>query len=412
MNNDIRPPQRQIEPPQRPVEHAAPAPEPGPHEVSPAPGELPPVIPASVSDSTEAVPSLPVSDVKKKRSWLAWAGIALLICIGIGLVAGYGWYRHALSPMTTKEQAESRQIKIAPGTTPQQIASTLKQEQLIRSELAFMVYIRVHNQRGQLQAGSYIISTHESMKQIVDHLVSGRVEEYEITFYPGAALSSSAATDPTPTHRKVLQKVGFTDEEIERAFTASYDHPLLADKPANADLEGYIYGDTYRIAAGSSVEEVLEVTFDEFYAKLQAENVLPLLSERNLSLHQAITLGSIVQKESGGDDKSQIAQVFYSRLAKGMNLGSDVTYQYIADKTGVARDVNLDSPYNTRRYGGLPPGPIASPSIDAMRAVASPASGDYLFFLSGDDDVTYFARTEAEHENNIKQHCQQKCQIL
>ena len=93
-------------------------------------------------------------------------------------------------------------------------------------------------------------------------------------------------------------------------------------------------------------------------------------------------------------------------------LGSDVTYQYITDKLGVPRDINYDSPYNTRRFAGLPPGPIASPGKDALIAVGAPATSDYLFFLSGDDNVTYFARTVEEHEANIRNHCQQKCEII
>ena len=95
-----------------------------------------------------------------------------------------------------------------------------------------------------------------------------------------------------------------------------------------------------------------------------------------------------------------------------MPLGSDVTYQYIAEKTGQPRDPNLDSPYNTRKVTGLTPGPISSPSQAALDAVATPASGDYLYFLAGDDDKMYFARTNEEHEQNIQKHCQKKCQIL
>ena len=95
-----------------------------------------------------------------------------------------------------------------------------------------------------------------------------------------------------------------------------------------------------------------------------------------------------------------------------MPLGSDVTYQYIADKTGVTRDPNLDSPYNTRRYAGLPPGPIATPGLSALQAVAEPEDSDYLYFLSGDDHVTYYGRTLKEHEANIANHCKVKCQII
>ena len=116
--------------------------------------------------------------------------------------------------------------------------------------------------------------------------------------------------------------------------------------------------------------------------------------------------------EAAGGDEAGIAQVFYSRLALNMPLGSDVTYQYIADKLGVPRDPNLDSPYNTRKYTGLPPGPISTPGKAALLAVATPATTDYLYFLNGDDNVTYFSKTLDEHEANIKNHCQIKCQAL
>jgi UPF0755 protein len=130
-------------------------------------------------------------------------------------------------------------------------------------------------------------------------------------------------------------------------------------------------------------------------------------------LYEGITLASIVQREASTPaDQQQVAQVFYSRLAIGMQLGSDVTYQYIADKTGVARDPGLDSPYNTRRYTGLPPGPIAVPGSSALLAVANPAEGDYLYFLAGDDGATYFARSLAEHEANIVDHCAVNCSTM
>lgn len=92
-----------------------------------------------------------------------------------------------------------------------------------------------------------------------------------------------------------------------------------------------------------------------------------------------------------------------------MPLGSDVTYHYAADKLGVEPSPSLESPYNTRIHKGLPPGPIATPGLSALMAVADPASGDYLYFLSGDDDKTYYAKTEQEHQANIENHCKIKC---
>ena len=151
-------------------------------------------------------------------------------------------------------------------------------------------------------------------------------------------------------------------------------------------------------------------TFAEYYKVVQQEKLVQGFARHNLNLYQGITLASIIQREaSSPQDQKQVAQVFYSRLAIDMTLGSDVTYQYIADKTGVQRSPDLDSPYNTRRFPGLPPGPIATPGLTALQAVASPATGDYLYFLSGDDNVTYFAVTNAEHESNIVDHCKVKC---
>lgn len=389
-----------------------------PNESQSFPSSLPSVAPiaapsAEVPVKSEEISSHPHSTGNKKRKRLVTLiGLAIGVII-LAAVAGVLWYVSQLRPMTSSDNAATVQLKVESDSTANQIAQQLKSEGLIRNELAFNVYTRLSGARANLKAGSYILSTDESVQQIVEHLMMGRVDELEVTFYPGAALSSSASSDKTPSHKKVLQELGYDDAEINAAFTAEYDHPLLASRPAGADLEGYILGDTYRIAAGSSVEEVLERTFDVYYERLEAEGVLSVVAQGNRNLHDVIILASIVQREVAVPaDQPQVAQVFLSRLKAGMNLGSDVTYQYIADKTGVPRDVNLDSPYNTRRYTGLPPGPIASPGISAIKAVVNPAEGDYLFFLSGDDDVTYFAKTVEEHERNIKDHCAEKCTIL
>ncbi len=157
---------------------------------------------------------------------------------------------------------------------------------------------------------------------------------------------------------------------------------------------------------------MLEHIFELYYEEVVNNNLVEGFKQQGLNLYEGITLASIIQRESIGGDEPQIAQVFYLRLSIDMPLGSDVTYQYIADKMGVTRDTNLDSPYNTRRYPGLPPGPIAVPGIAALKAAANPAEGDYLYFLSGDDDITYFSRTLEGHEQNIVEHCQKKCQII
>jgi UPF0755 protein len=127
-------------------------------------------------------------------------------------------------------------------------------------------------------------------------------------------------------------------------------------------------------------------------------------------VRQAITLASIVEKEvSNGNDRRQVAQVFLLRLQKKMVLGSDVTYIYAAAITGQTASPDLDSPYNTRKYLGLPPGPISNVSDSSLDAVAYPADGDYLYFVAGDDGKTYFSHTEAEHERLAAEHCIKLC---
>ncbi len=340
--------------------------------------------------------------------------IKISIAIVIGIIASVLlWYNIQLSPVN-KTATPLVKIVIKSGSSPTAIAKDLESNCLIRNSTAFQIYLRLTGKINMLKAGTYNLSSMENVGQIVERLVNGAVETFDITFYPGATLK-----DPTdkPESKKqdvttVLRRAGYSDSDITAALTANYDSPIFAGKPTEADLEGYIYGETYKFNEGTSVKEILQRAFDEFYSQVQKNNLVAKFASHGLNLYEGITLASIVQKEVSGDsDQKQVAGVFYNRLSIGMSLGSDVTYQYAADQLGVMRDPNLDSPYNTRRFGGLPPGPISSPGLSALIAAAEPASNDYLFFLSGDDGVTYFATNEYGHQANIASHCLVKCSI-
>lgn len=344
---------------------------------------------------------------KRKRSVKKILAIifgALLIALLAAGAGAYLWYQQQLSPVT-RDDSQRVLVKIVSGTAPSAIGDQLKEAGVIRSKLAFSIYTKLTNTENTLKAGNYNLQPSLSTQEVVEHLVSGKQDTFRVTFLPGDTLANN---------RKKLINLGFTEVEVDAALQKSYSGLLFTDKPAGADLEGYIYGETYEFDAAATVETILQRTFDEFQAVIEKNNLIAAFQKQNLTLYEGIILASIVQRESNGDgdDQRQIARVFLNRMEAGMTLGSDVTYQYIADKTGVTRDVNLDSPYNTRRYPGLPPGPIAAPSIGALNGVANPAANDYLFFLSGDDNVTYFARTDAEHQRNIVLHCQKKCQII
>lgn len=339
---------------------------------------------------------------QKTKKTVLFSGLGLIVLVILLVVGGFVWYQTQLRPVSSNK-TELIKVTIESGTTPSAIATQLKDSGIIRNQQAFLLYTRITHTQNKLQAGVYRLSPSETTPQIVKHLVDGTVDTFSVRFLPGATLAEN---------REVFLKAGYSAKEVDTALSGTYTSPLFDTKPAGSDLEGYIYGETYNFSSNATVEDILNRTFAQYEQVIQHNDLVSKFQSHGLTLYQGITLASIVQREAVKGSEAQIAQVFYSRLAANMPLGSDVTYQYIADKTGVPRDPNLNSPYNTRVVTGLPPGPIAVPGLSSLQAVASPASGDYLYFLSGDDNLTYYAHTLSEHEANIKAHCQVKCSTL
>lgn len=377
-------------PPQVPVQEPAPNPQSEASQPQPAQPEPQPI--------TEP-PKSPKKSKKKLISGLLIGFVLVLLAAVAGL---WFWFNAQLAPVDSA-RTEKTLVTVQSGTTPDGIAILLKEQDLIRSTDAFLWYTRIEGVQNSLQAGAYRLSPSESTQEIVEHLTNGNVDTFDITFIPGQTLKQS---------RQVFLNAGYSEQDVDAALGAQYESPLFEGRPADADLEGYIYPDTYRFGAGASVQEILEHMFETYYQVIETNDLKAKFEAQGLSLFEGIVMASIIQKEAVGGDEAQIAQVFMTRYSIGMMLGSDPTYQYITDKLGVPRDINYDSPYNTRRYAGLPPGPIASPGLTVLKAVADPAPGDYLYFLSGDDDVTYFSRTFEEHERNIVDHCKVKCQMI
>lgn len=354
---------------------------------------------------------------KKTRKWrriVLWCLAALLTLVLLVGVAGFVWYQDQLGAVAPGSKQQVR-VEVVSGMGPNDIARLLRERGLIKNQQVFRWYVRLEGVENKLQAGQYTLGKGMGVKEIVAHLQKGYTDTFRITFYPGGVLRDTtdkpekAKTDVTT----VLKRAGYSEEAIAAALKKEYDHPLFASKPASADLEGYVYGETYEFNSSASVEDILERTFDEMYAVVEEHGLIEKYKKRGFSLYEGITLASIIQREEKElTEQKQVAQVFYLRLEKDMPLGSDPTYQYIADKTGQPRDPGLDSPYNTRKVAGLPPGPISAPGEFALLATAHPARGDYLYFLNGDDGKMHFAHTQAEHERNIQQYCKQKCQIL
>jgi UPF0755 protein len=405
--NDILPPQKRPQaPPNQPVNRPM-----TPPTAPQQPVALPPVQPPLEPQNASAGLKTSKKSKKKLILWILGGIITILLLLGIG---GAWWYNTSLTPVN-KDNKERIRVEITAGSSPADISQSLKQKNLIRSEFAFDIYTRLSGARSSLQAGTYSLSPSESTPDIVKHLTSGKTDEFNLTFFPGGTL-----TDPSdkPLKEKtdvtsVLLRAGYEESEIKAALSKTYNHPLFTDKPAGTTLEGYIYGETYSFSSGASVEEILERTFDEMYKQIQQNNLIEGFKAQGLNLYQGITLASIIQREvSSQGDQKQVAQVFFKRLAEGMPLGADSTFIYGAQLLGTTPSVNLDSPYNTRIHTGLPPGPISSPGLTSLIAVANPAPGDYLYFVSGDDGKNYFSRTLEEHEANTQQHCHANCSLF
>lgn len=344
--------------------------------------------------------------INGKKGWKKWLLILGIFVLAVGIAVAVGafvWYQQQLSPVSNDTTKHVR-VVIESGSAPSAIADELQQAGVIRSSFAFTVYTKLTRTENNLKAGTYNLQPSLSTPTIVDRLVAGKQDTFRVTFLPGDTLAND---------RKALINLGiYSTAEIDAALNKSYDRPLFATKPPSADLEGYLYGETIEFESSATVEQILDRFFDEYEDVIIKNNLVAAFKQQGLTLYEGITLASIVQREVGDpNDQPQVARVFLNRMKQGMSLGSDVTYQYAAKKLGVAPDPTLNSPYNTRIHTGLPPGPIATPGKSALLAVANPASNDYLFFLSGDDNVTYFAKTDAQHQQNVTNHCQKKCLI-
>lgn len=398
---DIKPPPKKR--PQTSI--PTPAPRPTPQAPRPAPTEVQPIARSLLSPAE--TPGLIEAHVSKKHHMSWQMRLVALFGLLVLLVAScVGWYFFSLTPKTGAEHAMRQRVTIETGETSTTIAAQLEKSGIIRNALAMRLYLELSGHKNRLQAGGYLLSTSQSVQEITEHLVSGKTDEFNVTISPGLTLKQLA----DGSVKGSLVQQGFSREEIEAAFQKQYDHPLLASKPADTSLEGYVYPETYRFSAASGVEDLLKTTFDEFYKRIQAAGVQEKLAARGMTLHQGITMASIIQEEvSKVPDQKQVAQVFHKRLAEGIALQSDPTFIYPARQAGVEPKVDLDSPYNTYKHPGLPPGPIANFNFHALEAVVAPAEGSFLYFVADADGTTHFSLTLEEHEAKVKQYCTSHC---
>lgn len=378
--------------------------------------------------------------------------LSLFILLFLAGLFGGGYYWYSLQPVSSancrfdsaKAAAESNEkeansvceyqiIEISAGESVKQIANNLKQADLIRNPLAFELYARINNLHAKLKTGKYSFRKTMSARAIAKQLVNGVVSSdvFNLTILPGTNLLGDKGKSQTGIIHQ-FRTLGYSEEEINQALTKHYDNPVLKglyadenklsnpDIPAKLALEGYLYGETYQFYNHEKLENVITTILNQFNDVVVSNQLEEKFKARGLSLREGITLASIIQKEANTEDMPGVSMVFQNRLKQGIALGSDVTATYAADITGIdrANATNADilavnSLYNTRKFPGLPPGPIAVPSKAALLAVAEPDSSkaSMLYFLTGDDGLMYYSSTDAEHNQKIRDHCQKLCKV-
>jgi UPF0755 protein len=325
--------------------------------------------------------------------------IVALLVVG-GALGARAWYNRNLAAVSSSQQVTY--FPVASGSSLQEIATDLKRAYLIRNVTAFEAYVRGRQLYSKMQAGTYALTPSMSTPTIVSKIVNGQVSSSYLTILPGKTVKQI---------RQTFKQSGYSDAELDVAFNPDTypDEAVLANLPAGATLEGFLYPDSFQKETATPAQAIVRESLEEMQKHLTPD-IINGFSAQGLNTYQGITLASIAYQESGDPStEPTVAQVFLSRLKQGMMLGSDVTAFYAASLAGQGQSLTVDSPYNTRLHTGLPPGPISNMTADALKAVAHPSNTDYLYFVAGDNGVVHFSHTEAEQEQAVKQYCTKQC---
>ncbi|GBD08135.1 Endolytic murein transglycosylase [Candidatus Thermoflexus japonica] len=300
---------------------------------------------------------------------------------------------------------------IHPGQSVMEVAEALQEAGLIRDAFLFRAYVRYYGLDREIEAGEYTLNKTMTIPQIAEALRSGRRAEWTVRIREGLRLEEVAESIAAQTHLSAQAIL----EAARDGLRWRADFPFLADLPPGATLEGYLFPDTYRLARDATAEAMIRRMLENFGRKVTPEKIAAAQA-RGFTLHQVITLASIVEREAAlPEERPLIASVYLNRLAAGMKLDADPTVQYALGYQPDQRtwwkspltleDLQVDSPYNTYRYPGLPPGPIANPGLASIEAVLNPAETEYFYFMADcikKDGSHWFARTQEEHLRNFQ----------
>ena len=313
-------------------------------------------------------------------------------------VAAYQTIRWAEGPVIpAQEHPPSKVIVIPDGSTFQYVASLLEREGLIKSRAVFVLLGKSQSADRKVHAGEYELNPGMTPAEILSKLLNGQVLLHPLTIPEGLTIAQIA---------DVASEQGLTDPA--EFLRLANDRAFIASLGIKAEtLEGYLYPNTYKFPRPIKARELL-VAMVEQLRQVVGPDLLARMQELKMTMHEVLTLASVIEKETGsGGERPEISAVFHNRLKKHIPLQSDPTVIYglpAFDGNLHKKDLSSPSPYNTYRVQGLPPGPIANPGIQAIRATLYPSDSHSLYFVSRNDGTHQFSATLIEHNKAVEKY--------
>lgn len=338
--------------------------------------------------------------------FLTLAGIILIVTTTI--VFTVLWQAYRFWWQTPADMRWEVAFEVAPGESVEQVAVRLEEQDLVASAFWFQVYVVMSGQTKNIQAGSFYVPGETNYSDLVDVLSQAKASEVSITIPEGLTIRQIGEL--------VTARFNVAAEEwsqltgVDSPFEAD-PFVMAADKPDSVDMEGYLFPDTYRFAPTATGEEIVGRLLATMEARINSLNlVFPELACESgdcpeiENVHELLTEASIIEREVRQlETMKMVADIFRKRLAIDMPLQCDSTVNYVTggdDPAVSLADLEIDSPYNTYKYTGLPPGPISNPGLNALTAVVTPTPNDYYYFLTTAEGEVYYAQTHEEHVAN------------
>lgn len=313
----------------------------------------------------------------------------------VWLVIGVFYYQGS---RPASEDSQPQVFDIQPGMTLKQVAVALSHQGLIRSASAFQAIAYIQSKQNQVMVGEFSLSPSMLPSEIIDRITSGKTVLHPVTIPEGYRITEIAT---------LLNAEGLANPE--NFIRQTRDKNIIRSLGIPTDsLEGYLFPETYHFSKFTPEEKIVQKMVDTFQEQVSKAKLMKGAKESRLSWHEIITLASLIEKETGLDsERKMISSVFHNRLRKNMRLQTDPTVIYAIERfDGNIRkhDLKIDSPYNTYRYKGLPPGPIASPGIKSIVAAIFPIESDNLYFVSRQNGSHHFSSTLVEHNRAVQKY--------